>query len=320
MKNKKCTKCGNFYPSTKEFFFENKMGKDGLESQCKNCVKKRRRSRYQNIIYEIYCIPTNTYYIGQTVKTLTERISEHFSDAKRGRSQPLYEDMRKYNREMFTYRILETIEDKDKLDSLERFYIRKYLDEGRQLYNREIGGRKGCKLIKNVPIPIIVCDAYGYIYGKFETKEEAFINVGKFNYNKLLNNTQLNDKNLLVFSEDVFSYDLYCHECKAYTYLEDFICNSNRKNTSKKNNNRRDTSGKNNPMYGRRGKDNPNSKVVYVVDNNELKRFNSTKEASDEYNFQVRAYARGECNHYYKKKDLYVYYEYNLPIDDTNVE
>ncbi len=32
------------------------LPKDGLESQCKNCVKERRRSRYQNIIYEIYCI------------------------------------------------------------------------------------------------------------------------------------------------------------------------------------------------------------------------------------------------------------------------
>ena len=303
MKNKKCTKCGKTYPSTKEFFFENKMGKDGLESQCKNCVKERRRSRYQNIIYEIYCIQTNIYYIGQTTKTLTERISKHFSDAKRGRSQPLYEDMRKYDKEMFTYRILETTEDKDKLDNLERFYIRKYLDEGKQLYNRENGGKKGCKVIENIPIPIIVCDAYGYIYGKFETKEEAFMNVGRFDYNKLLNNTQLNNKNLLIFSEDEFSYELYCHECKAYTYLEDNIHHSNR----------RDTSGKNNPMYGKKGKDNINSKIVYIIDNNKLNKFNSTAEASEKYGFQVRAYARGECNHYYKKKNLYVYYEDNLP-------
>lgn len=245
MKNKKCTKCGNFYPATEEFFFKHEKCKDGLESQCKKCVRKRRRSRYQNIIYEIYCIPTNTYYIGQTVKTLTERISQHFSDAKRGRSQPLYEDIRKYDKEMFTYRILETIEDKDKLDNLERFYIDKYLNEGKQLYNKEIGGRKGCKLIES---------------------------------NKI---------------------------------------------------------GKNNPMYGKKGKDSPRSKTVYIINNNKLYIFDSAVEAKEECHFEVKYYARGEHNHYYKKKDLYVYYEDNLPeswkgeeyirfdkggIDDTNVE
>lgn len=30
MKNKKCTKCGKTYPSTKEFFFENKISSSTL--------------------------------------------------------------------------------------------------------------------------------------------------------------------------------------------------------------------------------------------------------------------------------------------------
>lgn len=304
MEYKKCTKCGNTLPATRDFFFENKKGKNGLESQCKNCVKLRRRKRYQNIIYEIYCITTDTYYIGQTTKTITERISKHFSDAKRGREQPLYVDIRRYGRDMFTYRVIEIVDDKKKLDDLERFYIRKYLNENKKIYNIENGGQKGSKFLKNIITPFIVCDAYGYIYGKYNSTHEAFNDIGKFNYKQLLNNTQLNDKNLLIFSEDIFTYELYCHECKAYIYLEDdMLCNKKYRNNS----------GENNAMYGRKGKDNPNSKSVYIIKNGIIERFYSASEASNKYNFQVRGYARGECNHYYRKQDIYIYYEYNLP-------
>lgn len=33
---KVCSKCGNKYPATTEFFYSRKEGKDGLRNDCKN--------------------------------------------------------------------------------------------------------------------------------------------------------------------------------------------------------------------------------------------------------------------------------------------
>ena len=94
---KVCTGCKEYLPNTAEYLNRNKNCKDGLETKCKNCMKEVKLRRYKNVIYELYCIETNTYYIGQTIKPLNDRISKHFSDAKRGREQILYEDIRKYD-------------------------------------------------------------------------------------------------------------------------------------------------------------------------------------------------------------------------------
>ena len=37
MENKKCKKCGNEYPLTREFFFKRKTSKDGFDYSCKEC-------------------------------------------------------------------------------------------------------------------------------------------------------------------------------------------------------------------------------------------------------------------------------------------
>ena len=38
---KKCTKCGEEKPATKEFFWKNPRSKDGLQYKCKQCETKR---------------------------------------------------------------------------------------------------------------------------------------------------------------------------------------------------------------------------------------------------------------------------------------
>ena len=285
--NKICTKCGRELPATSEYFFKQKLGRYGLESQCKECVKKRRRKRYMNVIYEIYCKKTDKYYIGQTIKPITERISKHFSDAKRGREQPLYEDMRKFGKEEFKYRILEKVENENMLDDKERFYIEEYLKEGKKLYNREFGGRKDItvsdetkKLMSSIT-DFLVFDVDGYCLGEFINCSQATQELGYFDFKKYIDNIQLNNKNYIIISKEKFSYDLLRNEIKAYRYLEDT----------------KDT-----------------SKSVYIVKNGEIVNyFESIKYANEEYNRLLSTYARGVSNHYCRQEDIYVYYEYLLP-------
>jgi group I intron endonuclease len=311
---KVCVECGAILPKSKDFFFSHKHGKDGFENKCKECVKKRRRRRYKNVVYEIYCNLTNSYYIGQTIKPITERMSKHFSDAKSGRKQPLYEDIRTYGKDAFEYKILEETDTIEELDDLERYYIRKYLNEGKVLYNRELGGRKNIEIPQNVRREMsksqgvkefLVFDLDGFFLGEFQTISEANQELGYFNYSKYMDNTDLNSKDFLVFSKEKFNYDLLAKEVKAYRYLEDNV----RYNEKTYHKGTRDISEDKNPMYGKHGEDNPNSKKVYIVKNGQIEEFKSASLASEKYGFQVRYYARGGSNHYYKKLNLYVYYE-----------
>lgn len=45
---KTCSKCGNEYPATREFFHANKTLKDGLVSACKSCVLAYQKTHYKD--------------------------------------------------------------------------------------------------------------------------------------------------------------------------------------------------------------------------------------------------------------------------------
>ena len=182
MNIKICNKCGRWLQKESNFF-KHKFAKDGYENICKECVKARRKKRYKNIIYEIYCIQTDKYYIGQTIKNLSERISKHFSDAKRGRNQPLYIDILKYGKENFKYKEICEAKTESELNDLERYYISKYIEEGKILYNREAGGKDKTTMFyeskikmsrsKNIkPFYVLNKDDLSII-GEFQTIKEA---------------------------------------------------------------------------------------------------------------------------------------------------
>ena len=62
-------------------------------------------------------------------------------------------------------------------------------------------------------------------------------------------------------------------------------------------------------MHRTNGIAHPCSKKVVIVRDGQVEVYNSSHEAEAQYNFQVRYYARGGSNHFYKKLNLFVYYE-----------
>jgi len=77
---KKCNKCGE----TKEVysFRKNKSRKDGRQSECKECAKKR-RTNATPCLYIIAHKVSGLYYLGQTTLPLQKRISRHFIPSQR---------------------------------------------------------------------------------------------------------------------------------------------------------------------------------------------------------------------------------------------
>lgn len=91
-------------------------------------------------IYKITNTITNKVYVGQTTKTLKERLKQHIHDSRRKKYQnrALYKDFQKYGIEAFTISALETCDDADALER-EEFWITQ-LDAFNNGYNATKGG------------------------------------------------------------------------------------------------------------------------------------------------------------------------------------
>jgi group I intron endonuclease len=214
--------------------------------------------RYKNVIYELYCIETNTYYIGQTIKPLNDRISKHFSDAKRGRKQILYKDIRKYGRDSFTYKAIEEVQNRENLDSRERFWIDEYIKNGFVLYNNEFGGRKDINVpyktrvrmaVKKGTKPFSVYDINKKLVGRFEKLNDAKDKLGVHFTNSMVKNGYQSKGLIAIYDEDFSEEKL----SKIVNGLEVTKSGLIRKY--------RDLSGENNPMYKK-------GKHFYAYDSN----------------------------------------------------
>lgn len=220
-------------------------------------MKEIKLKRYKNVIYELYCLSTDTYYIGQTIKPLNDRMSKHFSDAKSGRKQPLYQDIRIYGRENFSYKELETVKDKYDLDEREKYWIDKYLNLNRKVYNRELGGKKNYKISSSVSIemsrakgvkPFMIFDYYKKYYGTFNTISEAENIFGITGIGHMLNKLQAHCSKYIAIFENEYSDEILIQ------MVSKLIIDKNGNIRTYVN-----LAGKNNPMYG---KVNPRAKAV----------------------------------------------------------
>ena len=91
------------------------------------------------IIYKVTNLINNKCYIGQTKKTLSERMQNHIYKVNTcNLNLKFYNAIRKYGIENFNWEILEECDDINTLNNLEIFYIKKY-DSFNNGYNSNEG-------------------------------------------------------------------------------------------------------------------------------------------------------------------------------------
>jgi group I intron endonuclease len=91
------------------------------------------------LIYKITNNMNDKCYIGQTIKTIEDRISNHKQSAKRGENTKFYNAIRKYGWDNFSIEVIATTDTQETLDELETYFIKKY-DSVNNGYNMSYGG------------------------------------------------------------------------------------------------------------------------------------------------------------------------------------
>lgn len=91
------------------------------------------------LIYKVTNDVNNKLYIGQTTKTLEERIKNHRNSFVSGVDNHLYRAMRKYGWDKFHFITIREADTQEELDALEEYYIEKY-DTIHNGYNMARGG------------------------------------------------------------------------------------------------------------------------------------------------------------------------------------
>lgn len=96
------------------------------------------------LIYKITNLVNGKAYIGQTIQANPKaRWYSHWDYVRKGRKSHLYDSMRKYGIENFSWEVVDRGESVDHLNELETVWANKLRDQGIILYNnRETGGNK----------------------------------------------------------------------------------------------------------------------------------------------------------------------------------
>lgn len=94
-------------------------------------------------IYKIQNLIDGKIYIGQSVH-IQARFNQHKSEAKNGNTRPLYNAIRKYGIENFSFEIIEECP-KEKLNEREVYWIKKY-NSFNNGYNLTPGGNEPVKV------------------------------------------------------------------------------------------------------------------------------------------------------------------------------
>lgn len=97
-----------------------------------------KKSHY-GIIYKVTNKINNKVYIGQTIKSLSDRRKKHFTCSKDS-NYYFHKALRKYDDVVFIWEVIEMCQSKEELDEMEFHYIKQYNSFGSGGYNLTFGG------------------------------------------------------------------------------------------------------------------------------------------------------------------------------------
>jgi group I intron endonuclease len=96
------------------------------------------------IVYKIINAKNGKVYIGQTIRPLSHRWSQHLRDFKKKADYPLYRSFNKHGLENFSVEIVGWANSQDELNYKEWFFIMKFESfKPENGYNLKMGGAKG---------------------------------------------------------------------------------------------------------------------------------------------------------------------------------
>ena len=99
------------------------------------------------IVYLIKNIINNKVYVGQTIKSLAQRMHGHIADSRRGKNTKMARAFKKYGENNFIFGELVSCNNCDELNEMEVYFIDKYRStEDSYGYNLRIGGESGFKV------------------------------------------------------------------------------------------------------------------------------------------------------------------------------
>lgn len=91
------------------------------------------------IIYKVTNLTNGKIYIGQTQKTLYDRKYSHYKKVKQGSNTSFHNALRKYDGKNFKWEIIDKVDNIEKLNFLEEYYIKKF-NSFKNGYNLTTGG------------------------------------------------------------------------------------------------------------------------------------------------------------------------------------
>lgn len=175
------------------------------------------------LIYKATNIQNNKIYIGQTIKPLSHRISEHKCRAAYADSNTkFYNAIKKYGWENFAWEVIEESNEwtQDELNAKEQYYIELY-DSIQNGYNTLIGGQ--CSTIDGNEMAVIcgsepfyAFNIKGELLGEFVNKRDF---ARQYNINvqrvvEMVQNKTLSTKNIIVIDKATYTPELLQYRLK----------------------------------------------------------------------------------------------------------
>ena len=175
------------------------------------------------LIYKATNIQNNKVYIGQTIKPLSHRISEHKCKATYANSHTKFNNaIKKYGLESFVWEVIEESDEwtQDELNTKEQYYIELYnaIDNG---YNTLIGGQ--CSIIDGEEMailcgskPFYAFNLKGELLGEFVNKKDFArqYNIAVQRVVEMVQNKTLSTKNIIVIDKATYTPELLQYRLK----------------------------------------------------------------------------------------------------------